>query len=222
MAENEQYASWTKENYEPVQKHRAKKYTLVVYPQDMPENWREVLREKMWDVLISPLHDKDVNEDKTPKKPHHHVILSAGSAWITMKELVDLGNKLKGVAKPQKCSNPKGMVRYFIHADNPEKAQYDKSKIEVYGNYDIEEYFRSTIGEERAIRREIVEYILENEVTELANLVAYSMQHNELWDDYIASHTIYINQIIRSVRHGGRVETKTEVKTDPETGEILE
>lgn len=222
MAENEQYASWTKENYEPVQKHRAKKYTLVVYPKDMPENWREVLREKMWDVLISPLHDKDVNEDKTPKKPHHHVILSAGSAWITMKELVDLGNKLKGVAKPQKCSNPKGMVRYFIHADNPEKAQYDKSKIEVYGNYDIEEYFRSTIGEERAIRREIVEYILENEVTELANLVAYSMQHNELWDDYIASHTIYINQIIRSVRHGGRVETKTEVKTDPETGEILE
>ena len=220
MAENEQYASWTNEKYEPVKKHRAKKYTLVVYPQDMPENWREVLREKMWDVLISPLHDKDVNADNEPKKPHHHVIVSAGSSWITMNALVELGKKLKGVAKPQKCSNPKGMVRYFVHADNPEKAQYDKSKIEVYGNYDIEDYFKSTIGEERAIRKEIVEYILENAVDELADLVEYSMYHNELWDDYIASHTIYINEIIRSVRHGRK--SKTEVKADPETGEIIE
>jgi hypothetical protein len=216
-----QIPSWIKGNYTPVQNHRAKKYVLIVYPQDMPKNWREILRETMWDVLISPLHDKDTNPDGTPKKPHHHVIVSAGTAWINMQDLAKIGETLRGVAMPQKCSTPKGMVRYFIHADNPEKAQYNKSDIEVYGNYDIEEYFKASIREERATRQEIVAYILENGITELADLVFYTMTTNERWDDYIASHTIYINQIIRSVRYGRRI-VENDLNVDMETGEILD
>ncbi|MBG9368262.1 replication protein [Streptococcus sp. NLN64] len=207
-----QIPSWTEKNYTPTRDYRAKKYTLVVYPQDMPENWRDILRELHWDVVISPLHDKDTNPDGELKKPHHHVIVSAGASWITMKDLAEMGKRLRGVATPQRCSNPKGMVRYFIHADNPEKAQYKRGDIEVYGNFDIERYFKSSISEDREVRQEIVTYIFENEITELADLIDYTIANNELWDDYIASHTLYINQIIRSVRHRGERELKVRVE----------
>lgn len=210
--EMRQNPSWSEKQY--TGKQRAKKYALVVYPRDMPEDWKTILAETFWDVIISPLHDRDVNADGTKKKPHYHILVSAGKSWITMSELAELGRKLKGVALPQQCSNPKGMVRYFIHIDNPEKVQYKKSDIEVIGNYDIEEYFKASIGEERATRQEIVKYIFENKITELSDLILYTLDNNERWDDFIATHTIYINQIIRSLRH-------RKFKVDPETGEII-
>ena len=33
----------------------------MAYPEDMPENWLDVMREDMFDMVISPLHDKDKN-----------------------------------------------------------------------------------------------------------------------------------------------------------------
>jgi hypothetical protein len=218
MAEQEQYASWTKGNYEPVQKHRAKKYRLIVYPQDMPENWRAVLREKMWDVLISPLHDKDVNADGTPKKPHHHVILSAGSAWITMKELVEVGETLRGMAIPQKCSNPKGMIRYFIHADNPEKAQYDKSDIEVYGNYDIEECFQRTKQEEDYLHAQIISFVKDKDIVEFSDLMDYCLENDYEWFCFLSRHSYMIDKYITSRRHKKKAQhtpqaTETEWQT---------
>ena len=61
-----------------------------------------------------------------------------------------MGAKIKGDCKASKCSNPKGMVRYFTHMDNPEKYQYNKSEIQVIGQYDIEPFFKSTT--EKSVR----------------------------------------------------------------------
>ena len=33
----------------------------MVYPDDMPENWLDVMRQDMFDMVISPIHDKDKN-----------------------------------------------------------------------------------------------------------------------------------------------------------------
>lgn len=72
------------------------------------------------------------------------------------------------------------MVRYFTHIDNPEKYQYDKSDIQIIGQYDIEPFFKATIAKEKAIRREIMEFVRDNEITEFADLVDYCLEHNEL------------------------------------------
>lgn len=194
--------SWAYKVYDRNQ--RAKNYALVVYPDDMPENWLDIIREDMFDMVISPYHDKDKNPDGTIKKPHYHLLVSAGKSWITMNKLAEWGKKLKGIALPQKCSNPKGMVRYFTHIDNPEKYQYDKSDIQVVGQYDIEPFFKATIAEEKAIRREIMEFVRDNEITEFADLVEYCLEHNEQWDDYLALHTYYIKEYIASARYRKR------------------
>ena len=41
---------------------------LVAYPEDMPENWLDVMREDMFDMVISPFHDKDKNPTGEAKK----------------------------------------------------------------------------------------------------------------------------------------------------------
>lgn len=194
--------AWAYEGYD--RKDRAKNYALVVYPDDMPENWLEVMREDMFDMVISPYHDKDLNPTGESKKAHYHILVSAGTSWITMNKLAEWGRKLKGIAKPQKCSNPKGMVRYFTHMDNPDKHQYNKSEIQVIGQYDIEPFFKATLGEERAVRREIMEFVRDNEIVEFADLVEYCLVHNEIWDDYLAHNTYYIKEYIASCRYRAR------------------
>ena len=56
--------------------NRKRNWVFVLYPESAPENWREQLRDMLVPGFISPLHDKDVNADGTPKKPHWHVILT--------------------------------------------------------------------------------------------------------------------------------------------------
>lgn len=40
-----------------------------MYPESMPKNWREILQKTGCPIAISPLHDKDINPDGTPKNP---------------------------------------------------------------------------------------------------------------------------------------------------------
>ena len=72
--------------------------------------------------IESPLHDKDVNPDGSKKKPHWHIMLSADGP-ITEKRINQIIKPLNGPI-PQKVGSSIGMVRYFIHLDNPEKHQY--------------------------------------------------------------------------------------------------
>ena len=48
-------------------RREAKNYVLVAYPEDMPE-WLDVMREDMFDMVISPFHDKDKNPTGKQKK----------------------------------------------------------------------------------------------------------------------------------------------------------
>ena len=69
-------------------------WTCVIYPESMPENWREILGELMIPWAVSPLHDKDVNPNGEPKKPHRHLLLSFRTvkAYEQIKENCTLKN----------------------------------------------------------------------------------------------------------------------------------
>ena len=68
---------------------------------------------------ISPLHDKDMNPDNTPKKPHYHVILtySGPTSYNVVKALTDGFNQ----PIPQALEQVRGYYRYLTHKDNQRK-----------------------------------------------------------------------------------------------------
>ena len=103
-------------------------WAFVLYPESAPEEWRQILTETGLECAISPLHDKDINPDGTPKKAHYHVILcyAGPTTYNCVKTLTESLNQ----PVPQPIEQVKGYYRYFSHKDNPEKYQYSES---VYG-----------------------------------------------------------------------------------------
>ena len=111
---------------------RTRIWTFVCYPDSVPADWEQILTERFnlqW--ARSPLHDSDFNADETQKKPHWHIVLvfDGVKRYEQVKEISDTIN----ATIPQKVHNLQGLMRYFIHLDNPEKAQYDIKDIKAVG-----------------------------------------------------------------------------------------
>lgn len=194
-------------------KTRAKDWTFVAYPESLPSNWIQIMQERfeVSKAIISPLHDKDKNDDveRTDKKPHYHVILRYGSmkSFSQIREITDaLKQRI-----PQKVKNIEGAVRYLVHIDNPDKAQYNQSDIRVIGNVDIERYFTRTAAEEDGIHAEMIEYIKVNDITEFADLMDYALAENYDWFRFLCRHTYVIDKYITSRRN------KKEQQTSPKS-----
>ena len=179
---------------------RTRNWTMVVYPESAPEDWREILDDLHVPYLVSPLHDKDVNPDGEVKKPHWHVVLVFENmkSYHQIKEIADKLN----APIPQKVESLRGMVRYLVHTDNPEKYQYSREDIENHGVDDIDKYFE-TASSNRAILMAIVNYIKENNVTSFAKLSYYAIENGKIdWFDCMANrNTMYLNAVLTAQYH---------------------
>lgn len=156
---------------------KKRNWAMVLYPESAPQDWREQLRLSGLQVAISPLHDKDVNADGEPKKAHHHVILVYGSptTYSNVKALCDRLNQ----PIPQPLEQVRGYYRYLTHEDNPEKAQYSKSDIQTLNGFDIREFVELTKSEVTKAKREILQLIRDNGITEYADLIDILMDGGE-------------------------------------------
>lgn len=168
----------------------SKWWSCIVYPESAPEHWRELLRSRGYEIAISPLHDKDKWEHDSPekevvcedgtiihipkgalykkgdrKKAHWHVIVKTESrcSFNEMnKELQDL----LGCPRIQKCRSLKGAYEYFLHLNNPERYQYDRSEIEEYNHFTLE----PTQREREEILQDIIRTIQTEEIDDFSKL----------------------------------------------------
>lgn len=105
---------------------RDRKMLLVIYP-DNPSHCDvfDILRDK--DIAFACcLHDKDTNADGDLLKPHWHLVLKFRNArWrdAVASELQVEPHLLLH------CDSFDLSLRYLIHADDPEKAQYEFSSV---------------------------------------------------------------------------------------------
>ena len=173
---------------------RYRYWTIVVYPDSAPQDWRQKLDGLQW--VESPLHDKDVNAAGTPKKAHWHIMIlfDGKKSYEQVKEIAD---SLNG-ASPQYVQNVVGMVRYFAHLDNPEKAQYDKSEIIGHG-VDVSKYLDSEDDIDK-LEQDIEIFCEENNITEYAQLIKLSRQFDG-WHKCVSTHTIHFKAFVTSLRH---------------------
>lgn len=183
---------------------RCRNWTAVGYPESLPQNYREILAEELnlqW--MESPVHDKDTNPDGSIKKSHIHFAFpfEGNKSYEQVKEICDRLN----LTIPQKVNSMQGLIRYFIHKDNPEKWQYKRSDIFIYGNFDINDYFRPTNTETIIETKEIQAFIRDNGITEYATLCDYIEQMDNDWFYIVTTiKTQHFKEYIRSKRYGGK------------------
>lgn len=179
--------------------NRARTWTFIVYPESVPNNWRELLDSYHIPWVESPLHDKDVDPDGTIKKPHWHVILmfNGKKSYEQIKEITDRLN----APVPQKTANPKGLVRYLIHMDNPEKYQYNREGIICHGGADIDQYFEMSSSSRERVLWDIMQFIRNEEITSYSAFIGYCQDtDNREWFSIATRYyTLAIRTLIDSV-----------------------
>lgn len=182
---------------------KKRNWAMVLYPESAPENWRQILAETGLQCAISPLHDKDINPDGTPKKAHYHVIMcySGPTALSVVKKLTDSLNQ----PNPQALEQVRGYYRYLTHKDNPEKYQYSAAEVSTINGFNITDYVEPTKSEVNALKRDIRAYIRENEIYEYSDLMdmldTMEDEHGQKMCEIANNNTIHFNSYLKSRRH---------------------
>lgn len=175
-------------------------WASVGYPESLPSNWIDILTATGLQIAISPLHDKDKNPDGEDKKPHYHIIFcyDGPTTYEHVKELCDGLN----MTIPIKLESLRGMYRYHLHLDNPEKYQYDDRFRILLNGFDGNSVNELTKTEVDKIKKEILTFIVDNNIVEYADLIT-SLLDNDLSDmlNVASSHTILFNTFICSLRN---------------------
>ena len=192
---------------------KKREWTFVLYPESAPSDWRDIIRQRGLVAASSPLHDKDINADGTPKKPHHHIIVVYdGPTTYSNVSALSVG-ELNGTI-PKVLDSPRGMYTYFTHEDNPEKAQYEKKDIEHFNNFNITDLCMLKQSEIFEIKKRVIDFIDNNDIIEYADLVRYLMLA-ELKDELQVSieNTFFFDKYISSRRNSyGRMNDKISKK----------
>lgn len=157
---------------------RVRTWATVVYPESAAENWMELLGEKCVPVMISPLHDKDINPTGEPKKEHYHVLFNFDGKK-SYEQMLEYRELIGGVGL-EAVGSTRGYARYLCHLDNPDKQQYDISKVKCYGGADYMSLIGLAIDKYSAIK-DMIEYCDENHVYSFAVLLRYCSLERMDW-----------------------------------------
>ena len=181
---------------------KKRNWAFVVYPESAPADWVDQLRRSGIQAAISPLHDRDLNADGEPKKPHYHVILVYGNP-TTYTNVKSFTNGRLGQTVPQPLEQVRGYYRYLTHEDNPEKAQYSAAGIELINGFDIRDFVEMTKSEVIRFKRELLAFIRDNDILEYADLLDILLDGGEATADLFevaSNNTLFLTKYIASRR----------------------
>lgn len=161
---------------------KSKYFCAVLYPDSTTydtDNFIKSLAKEHLSFAVSPIHNRDVDDNGSPKKAHYHLLLSYSSAttlnnirgWF--KACGMLESDLHTICV---CASGVGYYRYLTHKDNPEKAQYNDDDIRVFNDFDgIFKKFANTESDkiDRLVR--LFQIVDELNTISFHNLIQYLM-----------------------------------------------
>lgn len=181
---------------------RTRNWTIIVYEDSAPKNWREILRGLHIQVFISPYHDRDVRANGEPKKPHWHVILCF-KGKKSIAQIQEISDRLSGTKVLwEECAvgDLDGMVRYLIHFDDADKFQYDINDIETMGGADVLAHF-ATANDVDEIVGEMMDWCIEQTCYSFFKLSNYARAARPDWFRVITtSRTVFLTNWLKSMQ----------------------
>ena len=194
----------------PTKDNRKRWWAFVVYPESAPADWFETLQLSFSKLYVSPLHDKDLNADNTPKKAHYHVVAYCKNklSFDAVKAITD--SLQQPIPQYIRNQEPTGAIRYLIHQDNPEKYQYNAKDIRMAGTTDLDKYLLST-GDTKQMLRDIIRFCKAHQIYSLSLITDYALECNPQWADLILDAKTYT---IKEQLKSAHWETETELKNE--------
>lgn len=174
---------------------------FVVYPDSLPTDYEDIITNIGVPMAWSPLHDKDINPTGEVKKPHYHCIVYYDNT-TTMKSVKEnVCDKLNGTI-PIKLENMRGMYRYHLHLDNPEKYQYADKDRRFFNGFDTNKIDTLTETEISQLLNQIEQIVIDNSIIEYADLIDLLSNEDLINLKNVArKNTFYLNTYIKSRRY---------------------
>lgn len=120
--------------------NKSKYFCCVLYPDSSTYDVNMIIKSLASEHLtfaVSPLHDRDIENDGSLKKAHYHLLIAYSSATT----LNNIRCWLNACGMPESdlhcvrvCASAVGYYRYLTHKDNPEKVQYSDNDIRVFND----------------------------------------------------------------------------------------
>ena len=167
-------------------------YRFISYPESSNvEEIKQALDIACYDWALSPLHDKDLHDDGSQKKPHYHWLIGFEKKLPSYSELKDFLHSIGCVVplvQDFKCNIPQDDFDYLSHNTKncvlKHKHIYNKDDVQVSENWDISKY--TTYTQKRMSHTsmnsasvvEVIGLINEQHLYSLVDLVDWCMNNN--------------------------------------------
>lgn len=175
---------------------RNRNYATLLYSDSAKEEWVNILEQQHIPALISPKHDRDVDEKNKPKKEHYHVLLLF-EGCKTAEQAKEIFNMIGGVGV-ESVKSVRSYSRYLCHLDNPEKAQYDTNEVIALSGADYSSMITLPSSKYEAIG-EMIDFCMANDIISYAALLLYAKKNRRDWFRILCdSATITIVQFLKS------------------------
>lgn len=168
---------------------KTRAFVSIGYPESLAEDWFEQLKETHVQVLISPLHDRDVDANGNPKKEHFHIMLLFDGPK-TIDQAQSIYDSI-GATRCQAVNSVRGQARYLCHLDDPDKAQYDEGDISALNGADYLALV-DLPGNKYAAIREMKEWCCKNQMFSFADLFDFAAENNETWFRCLCDNSAYV------------------------------
>lgn len=168
---------------------RYRNFSCIVYPESAPEGWEEVLSSYHVPAFISPLHDKDVLPDGTPKKPHYHVLIMFDNVK-NPDQVTEIFTSFCGVGC-EIIQSVCGYARYLCHLDELNKYHYSIDDVRCIAGADYFNMTHTSADRYKALN-DMRQYCMENDIVSFSDFWDYCAVNNYEWFKLIADNSAYV------------------------------
>lgn len=171
---------------------RSKYWGTIIYPDNanLKQNYMELIKESRVPCIISPCHDKDTNEDGSPKKPHYHAVFAYSSlkSQEQFKEFVEAW----GGVGAEIIQDMSAYVPYLWHEGETDKAQYNPDDCTILNGFEMKNFVKVR---ETKVFQEITRIIDEFAFTHIDRLMDYLAAAAEAGENGITEeHFAYVRK----------------------------
>lgn len=133
------------------------------------------------------------------KKPHYHVLV----AWAGSKSYQQMWEYFSclGIRFFQKVESKGGYIRYLVHLDDPDKAQYSIDNIHSFGGIDLSALVTISQIDKLEMMGAVLSYIYDNRITSFSHLARWAVAQPDpdVWTT-VASSAVFFRAVISDYR----------------------
>lgn len=180
-------------------------YSIPLYLDSAPDNWLDYLESTHVPTFVSPLHDKDFNDDGTPKKPHRHIFIMFDGCkpldYVCKLYEPFLQGK-DGLNKNlvEFIESRVGYARYLCHLDCKEhdkKPIYDISELIELNGADYSLYMDKK--NKFLVLTDIISFVEDNDIIFFCDLFQTATRlHQKDWLPVLCDECVCIKEYIKS------------------------